>query len=160
MNTAKWLTIMTAAGCLTGGLLNLNAQPADAGQPDRPSRAQLRQRIKDKLGLTDEQAAQIRTEIRADKNVLKDLITRLHETRQGVRQAIQAPGATEASVRTASARVASIQADLAVERLKLHDRISPILTAEQQEKLKEIQGRIDGLIDGAINRMGERLERK
>jgi Spy/CpxP family protein refolding chaperone len=75
----------------------------------------------------------------------------------GLRDAIQSSGATEASVRAAAAKVATVEADLAVERLKLYGRISPILTADQREQVKQFQSKIDDFLDGAINRLSERL---
>jgi len=60
-------------------------------------------------------------------------------------------------VRAASARVAEVQADLAVERAKLHGRISPILNAEQLSRLKVFQQKVDEFLDRIIETVGERL---
>jgi protein CpxP len=115
------------------------------------------QRVAEKLNLSDEQRTQIKSELKDEKDTLKSLFTRLHEARKGLREALHASDATEASVRTASAKVADVEADLAVERLKLHGKISPILTAEQREKVNEIQARLDDLVDQVVNRLDKRL---
>lgn len=81
----------------------------------------------------------------------------MHDARKGLREAIRAKDATAASIRTASAKIAAVAADLAVERLKLHGKLSPILTGEQREKLAEIEARLDGFVSDAIGRIGERL---
>ena len=130
-------------------------------QAELPARGHLRERIaekaKEKLGLTDEQLTKIRAELKGEKDSVRDLVSKLHEARVQLRSSIQATDATEASVRAASSKVAAVEADLAVERLKLYCRISPILTDEQKEKVKQFQSRIDDFLDNAINRMGEKL---
>jgi Spy/CpxP family protein refolding chaperone len=113
--------------------------------------------VKQKLGLTADQSAQIKTVFKADKDTLTGLLSRLHEAHTGLRAAIQASGATEASVRSASARVAAVEAELAVERLRLYGQISPILTSAQVEKMKEMQARRDDFVDIVIGRISDWL---
>jgi Spy/CpxP family protein refolding chaperone len=81
----------------------------------------------------------------------------VHDARTGLRDTIQTPNATEASVRAASAKVAAAESDLAVERLNLYCRISPILTAEQHQKLSDLESKMDEMVDAGIERIGERL---
>jgi len=145
---------MAAALC-AGGLAAMKTQAAERSLPQPPGHGHLLERVKEKLDLTDDQVARIKTEIGAEKETLKNLILRLHEARLGVREAIRASNASEATVRTAAAKVGTAQADLAVERFKLHCRINPILTDEQREKLKEFEARIDQWVETAVNRLGE-----
>jgi len=156
MTLTKWLplTVAVALGALG---LSFNTGAADSGAPQRPGRGRFLERAKEKLALTDEQLDQIKAELQADRETLKSLILRLHEARTGLRDAIQAADATEASVRAAAAKVGTAQTELAVERFKLFGRINPILTEEQREKVKQFQAQIDEFVDGAINRLGERL---
>lgn len=146
-----------AAGLVAGELcvFKAHAQERVAGQGR--FRGQLLERAKEKLGLTEEQIAKIKTELKVEKETLHDLVSKLHEARVGLRSAIQAPDANETTVRTASAKVAEVEANLAVERLKLYSRISPILTPEQRDQVKQFQSRIDDFLDNAINRVSERL---
>ena len=158
MRTARWLVIAAAAGLLaTGGLFTIKAYAAEKPAPERGLRGQFLQRAKEKLGLTDEQVTKIKSELKVEKSTLSDLLSRLHEARVGLREAIQATDANETSVRAASAKVAVVEADLAVERLKLYGRIGPILTPEQREKVMEFQTRLDDLLDNRLNHLGERL---
>ena len=53
--------------------------------------------------------------------------------------------------------MAAVEADLAVEQLKLHGKVSPILTDEQRKVLAEIEARLDDFVTDAIGRLGERL---
>jgi Spy/CpxP family protein refolding chaperone len=157
MKTSKWLVLTVAAVLAAGGVFVFHAQAAENAAPQRPLRGHFLQRAKEKLGLSDEQVAQIKTQLASEKDTLKNLISKWHDARVNLRSTIQAPDATEASVRAASAKVAAVEADLAVERLKLFGKLSPILTADQREKVKEFQSRVDDVIDNAISRIGERL---
>jgi Spy/CpxP family protein refolding chaperone len=139
-----------------GGLIIFNTQ---AAQDDGAAglRARVRSRAAEKLNLSKGQRAQIRTILKADKEALTGLFHRLHDARTGLRETIQASGTTEDSVRAAAARVAAVEADLAVERLKLYGKISPVLTADQRRQLNEWRGRADDAVDKLINRFGESL---
>ncbi len=106
MNLRKCLIIIGTAALAAVGLVTLQARAADAGGPQRPLRPHWLERAKEKLGLTDEQVQQIRTQLAGERDTLKGLVSDLHEARVNLRQAIQASGATESSVRVASAKVA------------------------------------------------------
>jgi Spy/CpxP family protein refolding chaperone len=160
MNRTKWLAMAMAAALSVGGLFVLKTQAAESVTPQRAGRGQWLEQAREKLGLTDEQVAQIKAQLQDEVETVKGLVTKLHDARTGLREAIQAAGATEASVRAAAAKVAAVEADLAVERLKLYGKINPILTADQREQVKQFQSRIDDFLDGAINRIGERLSTK
>ena len=156
MKASKWLVItMAAAVTAAGGFLVLKTQAAQSAQPTL--RAQLLQRVKEKLGLTQDQVVRIKSVIGGEKDILKGLITGLREAQVALREAIQAPNANESTVRAASAEVAVVEADLAVERLKLFGQVNSILSPEQRGKLKETQAKIDELIDNRIGQIGAGL---
>jgi Spy/CpxP family protein refolding chaperone len=113
--------------------------------------------VKEKLGLTQDQVVRIKSVIGGEKDILKGLITGLREAQVALREAIQAPNANESTVRAASAEVAVVEADLAVERLKLFGQVNSILSPEQRGKLKETQAKIDELIDNRIGQIGAGL---
>lgn len=156
MNKSKWRVIYVAAALTAGGLFVSNTQAAESAATHQSPHRQWLERAREKLGLTDEQLAQIKTELQGEIGTVKDLISKLHDARMGLRDAIQSSRATEASVRAAAAKVAAVEADLAVERLKLYGKISPILTADQRERVRQFQSKIDDFLDGAINRLSER----
>ncbi len=159
MKMSKLLSIIAAAALSTGGFIVLKTHAAEA-TANHGFRGQFLERAKEKLGLSDAQVAEIKTQLAGEKDSLKSLLTRWHDARMGLREAIQAPDATESSVRVASAKVAAVEADLAVERLKIFSKLSAILTSDQREKVKEFQSRIDDFVDNAINRIGQRLNRE
>lgn len=143
---------MAAALCAGGWQTRAAERPLS----DHPAPGRRLERVKEKLNLTDDQVARIKEELDAERGTLKELILRLHDARVGVRAAIRAAGATEASLRTAAARVGAVQAELAVERFRLYGRIDPILTDEQREKVKEFEARIDEWVETAVMRLGEK----
>lgn len=149
-----FLTIATAAVIATCGLTSTTFAADDSAPPPRP---RLLERIAEKLNLTDDQKSQIKTVLAGEKDTLEPLLSQLHEARMGLRAAIQATGASEATVRAASAKVAGAEADLAVERLKLYGKIAPILTDAQRQKAAEMQQRADDFVDGVIERIGSGL---
>ncbi|MDW8309762.1 MAG: Spy/CpxP family protein refolding chaperone [Verrucomicrobiales bacterium] len=146
--------IWTLAAALAVGALGFGV--AQANETARGRGRELLRRASEKLALTAEQRAAIKDVLVAEKDALKDLLIRLHDARKGLREAIRAQDATEASVRAAAARVAAVEADLAVARLKLHQRISPILTAEQREQVAKWEARLDERIARALACIGER----
>jgi Spy/CpxP family protein refolding chaperone len=156
----NWLLVAVAAAIIAGGEVVPKSSAAEPSSEQRPLRGEWLQRAKEKLGLTEDQIEKIKTEFQAEKVTLKDLISDLHDAHSALRQAIHAPDATETSVRAASARVASVEADFAVERLKLYRRISPVLTGEQLEQLKQFQAKIDEFVERAIDWIGDRVTSK
>src|SRR5262249_4666675 len=109
------------------------------------------------LELTDEQISKIKAELRAEKENIVPLLEKLHETRKGLRETIQS-GGNEAAIRAAHAKVADVEADLAVERAKLHNKIVPSLTEEQIGKAKAMEQEMDDFVMQVIKMIGERLE--
>jgi Spy/CpxP family protein refolding chaperone len=157
MKTPQCFALILAATITLGGVSASYAASTKAAASERPVRNRLLTHAKEKLALTDEQISQIKGVLKADKENLTTLFSRLREARSGVRDAIRAADANESSVRAASAKVAAVEADLAVERLKLFGKISPILTPEQREQLQELQTRLDDFVEGLIQRRGKKL---
>ena len=75
--------------------------------------------------MTEEQVAKIKAELGAEKATLISLLKRLHDAHEQLRGTIQQDGVTEDAVRDAASKLAVVQADFAVERAKLHGKISP-----------------------------------
>jgi Spy/CpxP family protein refolding chaperone len=151
MKNIKLLTIITAAAIAACGFA------AKTFAADTPARGQILQRIAEKLNLTEDQKSQIKTILRDDKDALTTLLGQLHEARKNLRATIQAADTNEASVRAASAKVAGVEADFAVERMKLYGKIAPVLTDEQRQKISEFTQRADDFADGVIARIGDGL---
>ncbi len=159
MNTKLLSLITTAlvAGGITLGTLaadsSSNPPTTTAGQPG----GKILQRIAERLDLTADQKAQIQSVLADDKDTLQSLLGQLHTARINLRAAIRASDASESAVRTASAKVAGVEADLAVERMKLYGKIAPILTDEQRQKLSTMEQHMDEFVDNVIARIGSGL---
>jgi Spy/CpxP family protein refolding chaperone len=152
----KILILATVAAIALCGLTSITLA-ADNAAP-APLRGQLLRRIAERLNLTADQKAQIKSVLSGEKDTLAPLLGQLHEARTNLRAAIRASNANETSVRAASAKVASAEADLAVERMKLYGKIAPILTEAQRQQLSEMQQRADEFVDNVIARAGSGLD--
>jgi protein CpxP len=155
MKTNKWLSLTLAAALNLGGWLTTPALAADTVATSAPAHGRFLQQLAQRLNLTDDQKAQIKTILRAEKDTLKPLLGQLHTARKKLRAAIQAGDANETSVRAASAQVAAVEADLAVERMKIYGKIAPILTNEQRQQISDFRRRADDVTDQAITHAAE-----
>jgi Spy/CpxP family protein refolding chaperone len=138
-----------------GGVIVLKTQAQPAG--GFAGRGTVLQKIVKGLGLSQEQITNIKTELRAEKDNLVPLLKNLHETRKALRETIQS-GGNETAIRAASAKVAAVEADLAVERAKLRARIVPLLTEEQLGKITNFEEKADNFVIEALRNFGKRLD--
>ena len=158
MKTLKYATLTAVIAALAiGCLFALNGRAAQSASADGPIGSKLRERVKEKLNLTDDQLAQIKQQLKSEKGNITGLLTRMHDAHTGLRTEIQKPNASETSVREAAAKLSAVESDLAVERLKLHGKISPILTADQRAKLVQMEAGIDQFVERAIDRVDTKL---
>jgi protein CpxP len=151
----KFLLCSLAAALAVGGFAITHARATEKSAPEM--RGIMFQRIACKLELTDAQKLEVKKVLAGEKETLKPLLAAVADARKNLRAAIRATDANESSVRAASARVAGAEADLAVERMKLFAKLSPILTGEQRAKMSELESRMDGLRDALLARVGEGL---
>ncbi len=155
MKTIQLLTLATATAIFAGGLTSASAQSTtDSATGPQPGRGRILQRIAQKLNLTADQKTQFKTVWDGEKDTVKSLIGQWHDARKNLRAAIHASDANETTVRAAAAKVAGVEADLAVERMKLYGKIAPILTGEQRRKIADFEQRLDDRISNAIARLG------
>ncbi len=146
------LIVALAAAILAGGFAAVKAYAAEDSVA--PARGKILQRIAEKLNLTNGQKSQIKTIFTGEKDTLQPLVAAVHQARVGLRTAIRAGDATEASVRAASGKVANAEADLAVERMKIYAKIAPVLTDAQRKELADMQASADEFADNLIARIG------
>ena len=154
MKTNKWIALTVATALNVVGWMTTPSLAADA---IAPAHGRFLQRIAGRLKLTGDQKAQIKTILSGEKDTLKPLVQQLHAARVNLRAAIQASDANETTVRAAAARVAAVEADLAVERMKIFARIAPILTDKQRQQLGKFAQRAGDVADRAEARAGDRL---
>ena len=75
----------------------------------------------------------------ANRAQAKPLFTGLMTERRQLRTLIQSGTADEAAIRAESAKVSSLEADLAVQRAKGAKQFMALLTPDQQAKLKALR---------------------
>ncbi len=154
----KYLVSLLAAAIVAGGLLIAHAANPDRS-PGLGGHGPLLPRLARKLALTGDQRQQIKAVLVADKDPIISVLTRLHDAHKQLREAIEADHATADSVRAAAAQVAAVEADLAVERLKLHDQIVPLLTPDQKLKVVVLEDQFDTFLDGVIAKISAGLSK-
>jgi protein CpxP len=89
------------------------------------------------IDLTDAQRDQVRKITESHKAEFEQVGTKLREAHRALREATEADVLDEAAVRAKSTDVAAAMADEAILRAKVRAEVFNILTAEQQQKLKD-----------------------
>jgi len=154
MKTIQLLAIAATTAIIVFGFTNAPAQSTnDPAASPGSARAPLLQRIAQRLNLTDDQTSQLKSVWAGEKATVKSLLAQWQDARKDLRAAIHADDASETAVRAASAKVARVEADLAVERMKLYGKIAPILNDEQRRKIAHFEERLDGAVNGFIARI-------
>ena len=100
--------------------------------------------------MTDDQRPQIHTILRNHMSATHPLLKQLVEERRKLRQAVRADELNDTAIRAQAARVATIEADLAVERAHIVHDIKPVLTAAQLEKVATSQADSDERFDSFL----------
>jgi Spy/CpxP family protein refolding chaperone len=90
------------------------------------------------LGITDQQRTEIREVLREFKPDVQPKIEKLVQERRTLREVIRTTPVDEAAIRAQSAKVAALEADLAVDRARVGAKVRPILTEEQLAKLQQM----------------------
>ncbi|WP_136516140.1 Spy/CpxP family protein refolding chaperone [Geomonas edaphica] len=91
------------------------------------------------LGLTDAQKQQVRTLFEAERQKNKPTFAALGTERRALRDLVHSGSADEGAIRAQSAKVAGLQADLAVARAAVAKQVLALLTPEQAAKFKELK---------------------
>jgi len=91
------------------------------------------------LGLSDSQMDQIKSIAMSHADEWKALADKEREARQALQTAIAAVPFDELTIRQKSAALAAVEADAAVARARARAEVIPLLTADQQAKLKDIE---------------------
>ena len=95
--------------------------------------------IAKKLGLTDAQKTNAKAIFQGNKDVMKPIYSALRTERDTLQTLLHADTVDEAAIRSETAKIAGIEADLNVNRAKMGVQFRAILTPEQLTTLKTIQ---------------------
>jgi len=99
------------------------------------------QEMHKRLGVTEEQAVQLKANREQQKERMKSLKEQVKEKRQDFKEALEKEGATEASVEVAATALKDVQASLVDERTRSVLSVKSILTLEQYENFNEKMGK-------------------
>ena len=142
------IALVMAVGVASAVDTNTN----DGGRPHRFGHRMRMMHALKQVGVTDAQKEQIRGILREQRPQVQPLRKQLVQERRALRDAIQQSPVNESAIRTQSARVAQVQADLAVQRARIADKVRAVLTPDQVSKLKELQAQRDARVDERLNR--------
>jgi Spy/CpxP family protein refolding chaperone len=109
------------------------------------------------LGVTADQKAKVKTILRQYQPTVGPLIKQVVTERRALRDAIHAQTIDETAIRAQASKVASLEADLAVQRAHVSHDIRAVLTPEQLQKVKEMEIDVDARIDGFLHRVANRI---
>ena len=96
-------------------------------------------KIAKKLGMSDPQKAQAKAIFQENRTLAKPTLVSLQAERHQLRNLIQSGSADEGAIRAQSAKVAALQADLAVQRAKGAKQLLALLTPDQQAKWQALR---------------------
>ena len=121
--------------------------------PDR-HHGRMMDRIMERLELNEEQRAEVEAMMDARHDAMQANIDQLRTAREALFDAIHAAEFNETAIRDAAAAIATVEADLAVERGLGYQEFRKILTPEQQVTLDEMQKTLRVFHDGYGGRGG------
>jgi len=103
------------------------------------------------LNLTDAQHEQIKAIMQKERPGMKPLFQQSRQIEQQLRQYAEGTF-DEAKVRPLSTQKAQVEAELTVQKTRIHNEMYQVLTADQQAKMKEIEANRESRMQ---NRMQE-----
>jgi Spy/CpxP family protein refolding chaperone len=109
--------------------------PNASGEPVRLGRTARR------LGLTEDQKAQIRGILKTHASEIEAQMRAAHGGRKALREAMAVQPLDEGRIRQQALALGEVRADGAVLRARIRSEIWPVLTPEQQEKARELRSR-------------------
>ena len=160
MKTYKWTH--WAVGLIATAALGTSLVTA-ADHAGGATVTSIRQRIHAKLvalGITGEQREKIRAVLREFEPTVAPLVKTCIQERRALRETIRATPVNEAAIRAQSAKVAAAEADLAVARARIVEKVRPILTAEQVQALRSLEEDAHARIDEGLARLARWIEGK
>jgi periplasmic protein CpxP/Spy len=109
------------------------------------------------LGVTDAQKVQVKSILRSYQPTVGPLVKEVVTERRALRDTIRAQTIDETAIRAEAAKVASLEADLAVQRAHVAHDIRAVLTTGQIQKLKDMQIDADARFDGLLQHIANRI---
>lgn len=112
------------------------------------------------LDLTEAQREQVKGVMDAHRVELEAQMQRLGPAREALQSTITAETLDEAAIRQRASELASIEADGAVLRAKVHAQVWGLLTAEQQQRARDLKAQRDQRRTQMRERMSQRRQQR
>ena len=146
-----------AAGIAAASTIGFFALQAQAAATDlHPVRGRIAEKLA-QLGVTDDQKAEIKSILRNYQPTVGPMVRQLVDARRALRTAIRGETVDESAIRAQSAKAASLEADLAVQRAHIAHDVRALLTPDQLAKLRSMQVDLDARIDALLSRVAKRI---
>ena len=133
------LAVLAGAGALVLTAAGTFAPLLAANTPKTPGVEPRLGRTARRLGLSVEQRDQIRGILKAHASEIETQMRAAQGGRQALRDAMNVQPLDEGRVRQQALALGEVRADGAVLRARIRSEIWPVLTAEQQEKARELR---------------------
>lgn len=124
---------------------------------------EIRERIHDRLvrlGISSDQRDQIREVLRSFMPEVGPLVKQSIQEHRALREVIRATPVNEAAIRAQAAKVAAVDADLAVKRALMVEKLRPILTPAQLREIGQMEDQFHSRMDEGLGRLGRWIEGK
>ena len=148
MKSTRFRFFVAALAVLLGTAI-AKSQTADAAPPPPPMHAHFHEHgmgghmmgfFSRELDLTDAQKAQMKTILEKEHPTMKPLFQQSHQMDLQLRQFAQG-NYDEAKVRALATQKAQVEAEMTVQKTRIHNELYQLLTPDQQAKLKDIETR-------------------
>jgi len=157
-NTISALTV--TAALLAGLAANSMAADREAcnGPPPGPPHAGRLIKTLESLGLSTEQKQQVNTVLKDNEPTVRPLVKKFVAERRQLRTIIHTEPVDDAAIRTQITKIASLEADMAINRAHIGQKIRTILTPEQRQNAEELFKKADARIDRFMHGGFEQIE--
>ena len=122
------------------------------GEDGSPPAGRHFKKMATELGLSTQQQQDVQAVFAKNRPQAEPLMKQLKTEHRSLRGLIQAEAVDDAAIRAQSAKVAAVEADLAVQRAHVGQQVRAILTPEQVQRFKELQADRDSRMGGRRGR--------
>lgn len=112
------------------------------------------------IELTDAQREQVRSIMESHREEFAAVRTKLGEAHRAFAAATRGDAVDEAAIRTQSTAVANAMADDAILRARVRSQVRALLTAEQQQQLKEGEAEMQKRVQEREEQLKQRQQRR
>jgi protein CpxP len=148
-------TATLVATVLFGACIAASAAAQDA--PVATTQPPAVQRIERRLHITQAQREQVKAILKQEQPKLQQLHRELLSERSEMAAASQGGSFNAVAVQSVASKYAAANADVLVERAKLHSELFAVLTPEQQQRLQRLRTRLDVFLDDRLQTLGGSL---